>query len=91
MSGDRLERELGAQTGRVLVHPVFFGSAITGAGVDALMHGIARLLPAAEGDVEGELSGTVFKIERGAAGEKVAYVRLFSGTLRHARQGPHPW
>ena len=82
LPGDRLEHELGVQTGRVLVHPVFFGSAITGAGVDALMHGIARLLPAAEGDIEGELSGTVFKIERGAAGEKVAYVRLFSGTLR---------
>ena len=28
----RLRRELAAQTGRALVHPVFFGSAITGAG-----------------------------------------------------------
>ena len=31
------------------VHPVFFGSAITGAGVDALIAGIAELLPAADG------------------------------------------
>ena len=31
------------------MHPVFFGSAITGAGVDALMAGIADLLPAASG------------------------------------------
>jgi ribosomal protection tetracycline resistance protein len=82
LSGERLEYELGVQTGHVLVHPVFFGSAITGAGVDALAHGIAGLLPAAEGDIESELSGTVFKIERGAAGEKIAFVRLFSGTLR---------
>ena len=29
-----------------LVHPVFFGSAITGAGVEPLMAGIAELLPA---------------------------------------------
>ena len=43
-----------------------------------------RLLPAAEGDVDGELSGTVFKIERGSGGDKVAYVRLVSGDL-HAR------
>ena len=78
----RLEQALGVQTGHVLVHPVFFGSAITGAGMEALMHGIAGLLPSSEGDIDGELSGTVFKIERGPAGEKIAYVRLFSGTLR---------
>src|SRR6266545_39102 len=52
------------------VHPVFFGSAITGAGVDALMSGIAELLPAADGDADGPVSGSVFKIERGPAGEK---------------------
>ena len=66
------------------MHPVFFGSAITGAGVDALIAGINELLPAAEGDADGPVSGTVFKIERGPAGEKIAYVRMFSGTL-HVR------
>ena len=35
----RLRRALAAQTGRALVHPVFFGSAITGAGVEPLMAG----------------------------------------------------
>ena len=33
-----------------LVHPVFFGSAITGAGVDDLMAGITELLPATRPD-----------------------------------------
>ena len=78
----RLRGELAAQTSRALVHPVFFGSAITGAGVDALTAGIAELLPAAEGDADGPLSGTVFKVERGPAGEKIAYVRMFSGSVR---------
>jgi ribosomal protection tetracycline resistance protein len=78
----RLREELAAQTKRALVHPVFFGSAITGAGVRSLMSGIAELLPADQGDVEGPLSGTVFKVERGRSGEKIAYVRMFSGTLR---------
>jgi ribosomal protection tetracycline resistance protein len=78
----RLREELAAQTKRGLVHPVFFGSAISGAGVEPLMAGIAELLPAAAGDADGPVSGTVFKIERGAAGEKVAYVRMFSGTVR---------
>jgi ribosomal protection tetracycline resistance protein len=50
--------------------------------VDALMSGIAELLPAAGRDTGGPASGRVFKIERGAAGEKIAYVRMFSGTVR---------
>ena len=78
----RLRADLVAQTGQASVHPVFFGSALTGAGVDSLMAGIAELLPAAEGDSDGPVSGTVFKIERGGAGEKIAYVRMFSGTVR---------
>ncbi|WP_090929080.1 elongation factor G [Nonomuraea jiangxiensis] len=78
----RLRAELVAQTGQALAHPVFFGSAITGAGVDALVAGIEELLPAAQGDPEGPVSGTVFKVERGEAGEKVAYVRMFAGTVR---------
>jgi ribosomal protection tetracycline resistance protein len=78
----RLREELVAQTGQALVHPVFFGSAITGAGVNSLMAGIAELLPAAEGGADGPVSGTVFKIERGPAGNKIAYVRMFSGTVR---------
>jgi translation elongation factor EF-G len=41
----QLRGELAAQTKRALVHPVFFGSAITGAGVDALIAGIKELLP----------------------------------------------
>src|SRR6266513_2252441 len=62
--------------------PVFFGSARNGAGVKELMTGIAELLPAAPRDGDGPVSGSVFKIERGPAGEKIAYVGMFSGTLR---------
>ncbi|MFI0713383.1 GTP-binding protein [Streptomyces inhibens] len=82
LSYRRLRGELAAQTGRALVHPVFFGSAITGAGLAALSAGITELLPAAEGDAEGPAAGTVFKVERGPAGEKIAYVRMFSGAVR---------
>ena len=82
VTGRRLREQLAALTGRALVYPVFFGSAITGAGVEALTAGIAELLPAAEADGDGPVSGTVFKVERGPAGEKIAYVRMFSGTVR---------
>ncbi len=80
----QLRDSLASQARRALVHPVLFGSAITGAGVDALIAGITELLPAAVGDADGPVSGKVFKVERGAAGERVAYVRVFSGAI-HTR------
>jgi ribosomal protection tetracycline resistance protein len=79
---DGLRAELAAQSKRALVHPVFFGSALTGTGVDSLMAGISELLPSEHGDNDGPASGTVFKVERGPAGEKIAYVAMFSGTVR---------
>jgi ribosomal protection tetracycline resistance protein len=82
LTAKRLRAELAAQVAAARVHPVYAGSAATGAGVDALMDGVADLLPAAAGDDEAPLSGRIFKIERGAAGEKVAYARVFDGTLR---------
>jgi ribosomal protection tetracycline resistance protein len=79
----RLRRRLASQTRRALVHPVFLGSAVTGAGVDRLAEGVAHLLPSAGTDPSGgALSGTVFKVERGPAGEKIAFVRMFSGEVR---------
>jgi ribosomal protection tetracycline resistance protein len=87
----RLRRELAVQARRAQVYPVFFGSALTGAGVDALMSGVAELLPMAGRNAVGPVSGRVFKIERGPAGEKIAYVRMFSGTVRirdRVRAGP---
>jgi ribosomal protection tetracycline resistance protein len=64
------------------LHPVFFGSALTGAGVNEVMAGIARLLPARSGDGDRALSARVFKIERGPAGDRIAYTRVFAGTVR---------
>jgi ribosomal protection tetracycline resistance protein len=81
---DQLRAELAGQTRRGQVYPVFFGSAITGAGVAPLTAGVAELLPASDGDPDGPLSGRIFKIERGGSAEKIAYVRMFSGTV-HVR------
>jgi ribosomal protection tetracycline resistance protein len=64
------------------LHPVFFGSALTGAGVEEVTEGIARLLPARAGEAEAPLSARVFKIERGPTGDRIAYTRIFAGTIR---------
>jgi ribosomal protection tetracycline resistance protein len=73
---------LAVQTAKALVCPVFVGSAMTGTGITELMNGLVSLLPAAERDDRGPCAGRIFKIERDANGEKIAYVRMFSGALR---------
>jgi ribosomal protection tetracycline resistance protein len=82
VSSRRLRDSLAAQTARAQVYPVFYGSALIGAGVQTLTAGLAELLPASAGDADGPVSGLVFKIERGAAGDRIAYVRIFSGAVQ---------
>lgn len=61
-------------------HPVFLGSAVTGAGVRELVAGIVDFLPAAAPGAE--LRATVFKVERGSGGDRIAYARVRGGTLQ---------
>jgi ribosomal protection tetracycline resistance protein len=81
-TSEQLLADAAAQTRDAVLHPVFAGSAATGTGVAELMAGISRLLPTAASTGSSEPSGRVFKVERGAAGEKIAYVRMFSGAVR---------
>jgi ribosomal protection tetracycline resistance protein len=73
---------LAMQTGLGLCHPIFFGSAITGAGILELEWGIRHLLPAKTSKIEDPLRGVIFKIELGKHGEKTAYLSLHSGQMR---------
>jgi ribosomal protection tetracycline resistance protein len=85
----RLREALRRQTARGEACPVYFGSAITGVGVGHLVAGVRDLLPCAVGDAEAELRATVFAIERGRAGEKVAYVRVHQGRMRSRDRTEH--
>jgi ribosomal protection tetracycline resistance protein len=82
LSDDVLREILAGETRRGVVHPVYFGSAGLGTGVDLLLAGARDLLAGSHGDLDAPVSGRVFKIERSASGERVAYVRLFAGSLR---------
>ncbi|NUR86303.1 MAG: GTP-binding protein, partial [Nonomuraea sp.] len=63
----RLREALREQVAAGLVQPVFTGSAVTGQGVPELLEGL-KLLPLAPTG-RSRLSGTVFAIERGPAGD----------------------
>ncbi len=88
---------LRAQTVEGLVKPVYFGSALTGAGVPDLSAGLKMFCrPLDLTPDNNELRGRIFAIERGDRGEKIAYARLYAGKIqerdrvecsRHERNG----
>ncbi|TCZ81081.1 TetM/TetW/TetO/TetS family tetracycline resistance ribosomal protection protein [Paenibacillus albiflavus] len=81
LMGEQMEAAFRYQVRQGNVYPVYFGSAMTGVGVANLLTGVAHWFPVND-QREGEpLSGVVFKLEKEASGEKIAYVRLFSGSL----------
>ena len=79
---DLLKSSLKRQVRAGSIHPVVFGSAITGAGTDKLITTIGELLSIEYKESQSEPRGTVFKIERASQGEKVCYVRMFDGELK---------
>ncbi len=64
--------------------PILSGSAVTGAGVPALMTALPRLLPVREPCLDGAAVGRVFKIERDGSGAKEVFAHVRNGTL-HVR------
>lgn len=70
------------QVSEAKLYPIFFGSAMTGVGVAELLTGVATFFPANTSAEQVPLSAVVFKIEREVSGEKIAYVRVFSGSIQ---------
>ncbi|AKU15075.1 elongation factor G [Luteipulveratus mongoliensis] len=67
--------------------PVFFGSAVTGAGVEELLHAIPRWLPSSISSST-ESSGVVFAIEHEPHTPKRAVVRMYGGSLTQRQRVP---
>ncbi|RZT20140.1 translation elongation factor 2 (EF-2/EF-G) [Kribbella sp. VKM Ac-2569] len=83
--------ELRRQVAKAEMYPVYFGSAMTGVGIAEVIEGIRTWLPRAIAAPEDELRARVFKVERGAAGQKIASARIVSGTLAARTSVPvHP-
>ena len=85
---DRAWGTLAARTSEARLHPIFFGSAMTGAGVPELVHALTELLPVIEPDHDSPLAARVFKVDRDSAGHRTGYVRVFTGRLRVRDQLP---
>ncbi len=83
---DQVKAALKNQVWKANLHPIYFGSAVTGMGVLELLSGVTEWFPVNPPSERTALSGVVFKIEKEPSGEKITYVRLFSGVLRMREQ-----
>ncbi|WP_197467809.1 GTP-binding protein [Marinomonas gallaica] len=70
------------------IYPVFTGVAKAGIGINELLNAIIHYLPNAKQNNNAALSAIVFKIEHDQRIGKMAYVRVFEGTL-NARDKIH--
>ncbi|MGO4110781.1 GTP-binding protein [Paenibacillus sp. YAF4_2] len=70
-------------TKRAELFPVLYGASGKGIGVTELMDAIIDYLPEPGGEASAPLSGIVFKIERDKTMGRMAYVRLYEGTMRN--------
>ncbi|MCY9516933.1 tetracycline resistance ribosomal protection protein [Paenibacillus apiarius] len=78
---EQVKRVLMRQIREAKLYPIFFGSAMTGIGVSELLAGVEELFPVNEAGDGEPLSGVVFKMEKEHSGERIAYVRVFSGSM----------
>lgn len=71
------------QTGKSMIFPVLFGSALKGIGVKQLLDNIANLLPTPAGSVQNPVSGIVFKLEHDKTMGRIAHIRLYNGIIKN--------
>ncbi|MBP1991585.1 GTP-binding protein [Paenibacillus eucommiae] len=75
--------EFKSLTHRCALFPVLYGSSSKGIGIKELLDAIITYLPAPSGVSAGPVSGLVFKIERDKSMGRIAFIRLYQGTIRN--------
>lgn len=77
---ETLDRKISEYTKKSEISPVFSGSAVTGDGVKELLDAIVKYLPEPK-EESADLGGFVYAVSHDAAYGRVAYIRIFSGSL----------
>ena len=77
-----LLHSLANQTAQGRVVPLLYGSAMRGLAINSLLQAICALLPAAKSPTEHAPRGIVYRIEHHERLGKLAYVRLFQGSIK---------
>ncbi|OPH53596.1 GTP-binding protein [Paenibacillus ferrarius] len=66
-----------------MAYPLLVGASSKGIGIEELMEAILDYLPGPSGSAEQPLSAVVFKVERDKTMGRMAYVRVYEGTIRN--------
>ena len=70
-----------ASSGRFF--PLLYGVAAKGLGITELLDAMVDYFPRAGGNIEGQVSGIVYNIQRDKSMGRMAFVRLYEGTIRN--------
>lgn len=70
-----------ASSGRFF--PLLYGVAAKGLGITELLDAMVEYFPRAGGNIEGPVSGIVYNIQRDKSMGRMAFVRLYEGTIRN--------
>ncbi|WP_235929905.1 GTP-binding protein [Chengkuizengella marina] len=83
ISNEQLKEKLSLLSKDGQVFPVLFGASNKGIGIQELMDAMIDYLPHPEGLKDAPLSGIVFKIDRDHKLGRLAYVRLYQGSIQN--------
>lgn len=81
ISKEVIEEKIAYYTKKGDLYPVLYGSALMSIGIEELLDAISKQLPLSDGNANEDLSGVVFKIQRGSSNDKRVYIRLFQGEI----------
>ena len=81
MDKEELLREENRRIQSVSLFPVYHGSAKVNLGIRQLIEAVTDTFQSPTGQNSSELCGTVFKVEYANQSQRLAYLRLYSGTL----------
>lgn len=65
------------------LYPMVYGAASKGLGITALLDAMVEYFPRAGGNVDAPVSGIVYNIQRDKSMGRMAFVRLYEGTIRN--------
>lgn len=65
------------------LYPMVYGAASKGLGITALLDAMVEYFPRAGGNVDAPVSGIVYNIQRDKGMGRMAFVRLYEGTIRN--------
>lgn len=79
----RWKSELAVRAAAGKMFPLVYGVAAKGLGITALLDAMIQYFPRAGGNAEQPVSGIVYNIQRDKSMGRMAFVRLYEGTIRN--------